>query len=42
MIERVRGEDGWRYREVATGHDAMITAPNELVTLLVELAPLGV
>jgi pimeloyl-ACP methyl ester carboxylesterase len=37
MIERVRGEDGWRYRELATGHDAMITAPRELAALLLEL-----
>jgi pimeloyl-ACP methyl ester carboxylesterase len=37
MIERVRGEDGWRYRELATGHDAMITAPRELTDLLLEL-----
>jgi hypothetical protein len=37
MIERVRGEDGWRYRELATGHDAMITAPHDLTDLLLEL-----
>jgi pimeloyl-ACP methyl ester carboxylesterase len=38
MIKRVRGEDGWRYRELATGHDAMITAPRELADLLLETA----
>ena len=36
MIERVRAEGGWRYRELATGHDAMITAPRELTDLLLE------
>jgi len=28
----------YRYRELATGHDAMITAPDELAELLVEMA----
>jgi len=36
MIERVRGDGRWRYRELSTGHDAMITAPRELVDLLLE------
>ena len=27
-------EPGWRYRELATGHDAMLTAPHELAVLL--------
>jgi pimeloyl-ACP methyl ester carboxylesterase len=36
-VERVRTEPGWRYRELATGHDAMITAPRELATHLLEL-----
>jgi pimeloyl-ACP methyl ester carboxylesterase len=36
MIERVRAEHGWRYRELATGHDAMITAPSQLADLLLE------
>ena len=34
MVARPRTEGGWRYRELATGHDAMITAPRELVDLL--------
>jgi pimeloyl-ACP methyl ester carboxylesterase len=36
MIVRVRGEVGWRYRELATGHDAMTTASGELTALLLE------
>ena len=36
MIERVRAEHGWRYWELATGHDAMITAPSQLADLLLE------
>jgi len=36
MIERVRAEGGWRYRELATGHDAMITAPHQLTELLLD------
>ena len=36
MVERARAEPGWRYREVATGHDAMVTAPRELADLLLE------
>ncbi len=38
MVTRARTEPGWRYREVATGHDAMITAPREVVDLLLEAA----
>ena len=37
MIERVRGKGGWHYRELATGHDATITAPRELAALLLGL-----
>ena len=35
--ERARTEKGWRYRELATGHDAMVTLPRELVQLLCEV-----
>lgn len=35
---RVRSNAAWRYRELRTGHDAMVTAPRELADLLVELA----
>jgi pimeloyl-ACP methyl ester carboxylesterase len=36
--ERAQREPGWRYREVDTGHDAMVTAPRELVDRLLEAA----
>ena len=29
---------GYRYRELETGHDAMVTAPQELAALLLETA----
>jgi pimeloyl-ACP methyl ester carboxylesterase len=29
---------GWRYHEIATGHDAMVTAPKEVARLLLDLA----
>jgi hypothetical protein len=35
---RVRERKGWRVREIATGHDAMITAPGEVAEMLVGLA----
>lgn len=38
FADRARTEVGWRYRELATGHDAMVTAPEELAALLLELA----
>ncbi|MEQ8246046.1 MAG: alpha/beta fold hydrolase [Alphaproteobacteria bacterium] len=33
-----REDPSWRYRELATGHDAMVTAPEELTDLLLEVA----
>ena len=30
-------QKGWRRRELATGHDAMITAPGELAAMLTEI-----
>ncbi len=39
FAERARTEPGWRYRELASGHNAMITAPRELANLLLEVAP---
>jgi pimeloyl-ACP methyl ester carboxylesterase len=36
LAERLRNDPTWRYRELATGHDAMITAPRELTQLLLE------
>ncbi len=38
-LRRVRSEPGWRYRALASGHDAMVIAPRELADLLLELAP---
>jgi len=37
MIERVHTEPGWHYRELATGHDAMVTVPRELADLLLKI-----
>ena len=34
MRERVRQQPGWQVLEIATGHDAMISAPEELLRLL--------
>jgi pimeloyl-ACP methyl ester carboxylesterase len=31
---RARSTSGWRYRELRTGHDAMVTAPHELAAAL--------
>jgi len=36
MRQRVRSEPGWRVRELATGHDAMVSAPGPLARLLLE------
>jgi pimeloyl-ACP methyl ester carboxylesterase len=34
----IRKDKSWRYEELATGHDAMITAPRELTRILLDLA----
>ena len=34
----VRRQQGWRWLEIATAHDAMVTAPDELSRMLLELA----
>ena len=34
----VKGREGWRWQEIATGHDAMVTAPEAVADLLEELA----
>ena len=39
---RARSEPGWHYRALPTGHDAMITAPHELATVLQEITELQV
>ena len=36
--ERVRREPGWNVLEIATGHDAMISAPQALLAILANLA----
>ncbi len=35
--EAVRAQPGWDWREIATGHDAMVTAPDELARMLLEI-----
>jgi pimeloyl-ACP methyl ester carboxylesterase len=34
----VKRQQGWRWREIATGHDAMVTAPAEVTRMLLEIA----
>ena len=34
----LRGQEGWRVLAIASGHDAMITAPDELARILTEFA----
>jgi pimeloyl-ACP methyl ester carboxylesterase len=36
--ERIRTEAGWTLADIATGHDAMVSAPDALADLLLELA----
>lgn len=38
MRERVRQQRGWDVREIATGHDVMISAPEALLRMLLEIA----
>ncbi len=38
FADRVREDESWAYFELATGHDAMITAPEEVADLLLQLA----
>ena len=38
MRERVRRQPGWDVQEVPTGHDAMVSAPEALVRILLRLA----
>ena len=37
--QAARAQPGWTWRELATGHDAMVTAPAALADLLMEIAP---
>lgn len=34
----VKQQQGWRWMEIATGHDAMVTAPDELAKMLVSMS----
>ena len=34
----VKGQQGWRWSEIATGHDAMVTAPDQLTRMLIDIA----
>lgn len=36
--QRIRDEPGWNFAELETGHDAMVTAPQETAILLLEIA----
>jgi len=36
-VDRARSEPGWVYRELAAGHAAHVTAPNDLADLLLQL-----
>ncbi len=38
LAERFRNDPSWRYRELPTGHDAMVTMPEETAGLLIEAA----
>ena len=37
MRERVRSQPGWNLHEIATGHDAMVSAPDALVRILLSV-----
>jgi hypothetical protein len=37
-IERIWAQGDWDYRELPTGHEAMVTMPEELAALLNEVA----
>ena len=36
--ERIRGKPGWPFIDLKTGHDAMVSAPEELTRILLEYA----
>ena len=37
--DRIKAEDGWTLVDIATGHDAMVTAPEALTEILLQHAP---
>jgi hypothetical protein len=38
MRQRVRQQPGWRIEQIATGHCPMVTAPQELLRVLLDVA----
>jgi hypothetical protein len=38
LAKRFQAGTGWRTRELPTGHDAMVTMPDETARLLMEIA----
>lgn len=38
MRQRVRTEPGWEVRELTTGHDPMVSEPQALSNLLIDVA----
>lgn len=38
MRQRVRTESGWEVRELTTGHDPMVSEPQALSNLLIDVA----
>jgi len=38
FADRIRDDETWQYLEMATGHDAMITEPEKLAEMLIEIA----
>ena len=41
FAQRAQATPGWDYREVVSGHDAMIIRPRELADQLLAIAALG-
>lgn len=41
FAERLRNDDSWQFLEMATGHDAMITEPEKLAEILLEIGAFG-
>ncbi len=37
--QRARAQPGWSWREIASGHDCMVTAPRATADLLMEITP---
>ncbi|HEY0659240.1 MAG TPA: alpha/beta fold hydrolase [Pyrinomonadaceae bacterium] len=38
FADRIRDDESWQYLEMATGHDAMVTEPEKLAGMLIEIA----